>query len=138
MSVHKKRVAAAVVLLLAEEEKEKKKRLWVRQWIAKRQQNSGFFRDLMVELKEGDQSAYENFLRMSYSNFHALLGMVTPIIQKRDTHLRQSIPAAERLAVTLRFLATGMHNNFFLIRIRFENYILLKSRKLIVFLIYRR
>ena len=44
---------------------------------------------------------------MSVDMFEDLLRKVTPHIQKQDTHLRQSIPAAERLSVTLRHLATG-------------------------------
>lgn len=32
---------------------------------------------------------------------------VAPLITKQDTHLRKAIPADEKLAITLRFLATG-------------------------------
>ena len=44
---------------------------------------------------------------MSPDRFDNLLAMVKPLIEKKDTRLRKSIPAGERLAVTLRFLATG-------------------------------
>jgi len=33
--------------------------------------------------------------------------MVTPMIKKKETVMRKSISAHERLSVTLRFLATG-------------------------------
>ena len=33
--------------------------------------------------------------------------MVKPQIQKQDTNMRKGIPAGERLALTLRYLATG-------------------------------
>ncbi|KAK3924292.1 Protein ALP1-like [Frankliniella fusca] len=46
-------------------------------------------------------------LRMDADMFEELLQKVTPLIQKQSTHLRQSIPAAERLSLTLRHLATG-------------------------------
>ena len=36
---------------------------------------------------------------------------VSPIISKCDTKLRDSISAAERLALTLLYLATGVHVN---------------------------
>ncbi|XP_064639806.1 uncharacterized protein LOC135495272 [Lineus longissimus] len=39
--------------------------------------------------------------------FEELLHKVGPLITKQDAHLRDSIPAAERLALTLRFLASG-------------------------------
>lgn len=50
---------------------------------------------------------YRNFFRMDDGNFNELLNLVAPIIAKEDTVMRKSIPAAERLALTLRFLATG-------------------------------
>lgn len=44
---------------------------------------------------------------MDTATFEELLEKVTPLIEKKDTHLRESIPAAERLSLTLRHLATG-------------------------------
>lgn len=40
-------------------------------------------------------------------NFYFLLGLVKPLIAKEDTVFRVSISAALRLALTLRYLATG-------------------------------
>jgi hypothetical protein len=44
---------------------------------------------------------------MDPESFDLLLQKLGPIIAKEDTKLRLSIPAEERLAVTLRYLATG-------------------------------
>ena len=44
---------------------------------------------------------------MSPERFDALLTMVQPWIEKKDTSFRQAIPADERLALTFRFLASG-------------------------------
>ncbi|XP_050304991.1 uncharacterized protein LOC126742384 [Anthonomus grandis grandis] len=44
---------------------------------------------------------------MSSSNFNNLLVRIGPSIARRDTKWRKAIPAKIRLAVTLRFLATG-------------------------------
>ena len=44
---------------------------------------------------------------MSPERFEHLLSLVGPVIQKQDTHLRESISAEERLVVTLRFLSSG-------------------------------
>lgn len=44
---------------------------------------------------------------MDQDQFQEILQLVTPIIQREDTVMRESISPAERLAVTLRFLATG-------------------------------
>lgn len=108
MSFRQKQIAAAVLICLGQKKKNKRK-CWEREWIAKRKQNAGLYRELLQELAKEDAAAYINFLRMSFSNFEALLEMVAPIIAKQDTHLRKSIPAGERLAVTLRFLATGTY-----------------------------
>jgi hypothetical protein len=47
------------------------------------------------------------FLRLSASNFDWLLENIRPMIEKQDTALRKSITADKRLAITLKFLATG-------------------------------
>ncbi|KAI0242651.1 hypothetical protein LSAT2_012155, partial [Lamellibrachia satsuma] len=54
----------------------------------------------------------KNFLRMQQPQFDELLAKVTPIIEKRDTRMRESISPAERLAITLRFLASGMCDSY--------------------------
>ena len=44
---------------------------------------------------------------MSANRFEHLLSKVAPVISKKDTRMRKCVTAAERLSVTLRFLATG-------------------------------
>ena len=44
--------------------------------------------------------------RCSCRTFKMFLQKVRPLIERQDTKLREAISAAERLAVTLRFLAT--------------------------------
>ncbi|KAJ8728814.1 hypothetical protein PYW07_006510 [Mythimna separata] len=44
---------------------------------------------------------------MSAADFEYLLNKIGPFIAKQDTNMRKCIPIQERLAVTLRFLATG-------------------------------
>ncbi|KAF0713787.1 protein ANTAGONIST OF LIKE HETEROCHROMATIN PROTEIN 1-like [Aphis craccivora] len=50
---------------------------------------------------------FENFCRMSASDFEYILNKIGPVITKLDTNLRKAIPAQERFAITLRFLASG-------------------------------
>ena len=57
-------------------------------------------------LLEDDQAA-KRFLRMSYKSFQVLLACVRALIEKKLTLMRKAIPAAERLATTLRYLASG-------------------------------
>ncbi|KAL4721558.1 hypothetical protein ACJJTC_007791, partial [Scirpophaga incertulas] len=58
-------------------------------------------------LQEPESKEFQNFVRMSDSNFEYLLQNISPVISKQDTDFRESIPAKIRLAVTLRYLATG-------------------------------
>ena len=44
---------------------------------------------------------------MSPERFDHLLRLVGPLITKKNTRFRDAIPAGERLAITLRFLASG-------------------------------
>ena len=44
---------------------------------------------------------------MSPEKFDHLLSLVTPLISKKDTKFRKSMPSNERLALTLRPLASG-------------------------------
>lgn len=60
-------------------------------------------------LQEPESKEFQNFVRMSDSDFEYLLQKISPVISKQDTDFRESIPAKIRLAVTLRYeyLATG-------------------------------
>nr|CAI5847068.1 unnamed protein product [Callosobruchus analis] len=50
---------------------------------------------------------FQNFTRMSHTDFENFLELVTPHIQRQDTNYHDSISPRMRLAITLRFLATG-------------------------------
>jgi len=54
-----------------------------------------------------DQTGFRTLLRMTAEEFNVLLGMVRPLITKQHTQMRRAISPRERLAVTMRFLATG-------------------------------
>jgi len=56
--------------------------------------------------------AYHNFCRMSPADYQELLNLVTPLVSYLDTRLRKAISADERLAVILRYLATGMSTQY--------------------------
>ena len=105
---------AAVVLVVAILAKrlrkrrlsKRKHRFWVRKWLQNREK-LGAYHQLLQELRSLDTSSYRNFLRMDSTSFEELLRKVGPKISLQNTVMRDAIPAGERLAVTLRFLATG-------------------------------
>ena len=46
-------------------------------------------------------------MRMDTDLFEEILTAIRPHIERQDTNFRRAIHAEERLAITLRFLATG-------------------------------
>jgi hypothetical protein len=63
---------------------------------------------LLADLKFQEVSGqYKNFTPMTAADFELLINLVGPKIVKMDTRFRAAVPVQERLAVTLRFLATG-------------------------------
>ena len=75
--------------------------VWVKDYLKCR--NARIMRDL--ELNE--DVLFKNFTRMSKTNFYTLLGTVEPMITRQNTRFRESVPAEMKLAITLRYLATG-------------------------------
>ncbi|XP_053395798.1 uncharacterized protein LOC123528006 [Mercenaria mercenaria] len=65
-------------------------RQWVGPWIARRGQY-GAYHALMQELRQEDPRSYKNFVRMDKDTFTELLELVTPLIKKKDTFMRNSI-----------------------------------------------
>lgn len=61
----------------------------------------------LSELVAEPSGEFQKFTRMSQTDFDNLLNIVLPAIAKQDTQLRKAIPARIRLAITLRYLATG-------------------------------
>lgn len=98
--------AVAVAVIITRKRRVIKKRIWVRNWIARRA-TLGAYAQLLQELRNEDPKQFKIFLRMSEEDFNLLLTFIHDIIIKVDTNMRESIKPQERLAVTLRFLASG-------------------------------
>ena len=100
-----------IILAFAIKEQHKRRRnrmFWTREWILNRPQY-GAYHQLLNELRLSDAASYKNFLRMDVACFEEILDLVAPIIRRKDSCMRQAISPAERLALTLRFLATGQY-----------------------------
>lgn len=66
-----------------------------------------FIEEKFNELLYEPSGEFHNFCRMSYNDFEFLLQKISPLISKQDTDFRDAIPAKFRLAITLRFFASG-------------------------------
>jgi len=62
---------------------------------------------MLEDLNREPSGKFINFCWMSAEDFEHLLNEVGPIIKKQHTNMRKAIHIQDRLAVTLRFLATG-------------------------------
>ena len=67
------------------------------------------YHHLLQELRVSDLASYSNFLRMDVSTFEELVRVTAPAITYQDTNKQDAISPGERLAVTLRYLATGKY-----------------------------
>ena len=79
----------------------KNRKVWTKPYTS-RNSTLGGYNTLVQELRAEDAAAFKNFLRMDQTCFDELLEMVKPQLQKQDTNMRKSIPAGEKLALTLR------------------------------------
>ena len=101
--------AITAVVVHAKKRMQGNKRLWVQPWLLRRRL-FGAYETLLQEVLQEDAGACKSFLRMEQCHFQELCTIVGPSIAKTDTNMRQSISANERLAITLRFLASGKRN----------------------------
>lgn len=62
---------------------------------------------ILRELQCDGDILFRNFTRMSLEDFTIILEKIRPLISKKNTVMREAIPAETRLAITLRYLATG-------------------------------
>lgn len=62
---------------------------------------------MLEDLNREPSGKFFNFCRMSATDFEFLLNKIGQRITRMDTNMRKCIPVQERLAVALRFLATG-------------------------------
>ena len=98
--------ALAVLLAYRRRRRRQRRRFWVRPWIARRPQ-FGQYHQLMGELEREAQGDFTNFLRMEPAMFYELLQRVSPRLTKAVTNFRRPLEPGLKLAITLRFLATG-------------------------------
>lgn len=98
----KQKACLAIILAFSVPNKRvsRKRKRWVKQWISNRRQF--FHLNVINEVQLSDPKDFNNI-----DIYNQLLCMVAPFITKKNTNMRESISANERLAVTLRYLATG-------------------------------
>ncbi|KAM9544689.1 uncharacterized protein ACWYII_035983 [Salvelinus alpinus] len=99
------RKMVVIALLGRDQPRRKRRSVWVQRWLKSRKQ-AGEFHRLIQELRLFGEE-FQSYFRLDRSEFDHLLQMVGARIARMDTNYRESISAVERLAICLRFLATG-------------------------------
>lgn len=98
-----------IAILITEqliEKKKKKQRVWIKDWI-KRRNVLGASARLLKEIAIEDPESYKNFMRLSPSKFEELLTLVAPKVTKSKTFMRTPVSPRLKLEVTLRYIASG-------------------------------
>jgi len=78
----------------------------VREWLLKRHKY-GMYENLMEQLREGDVKSFSNCVRMDLEMFNQMVEDMTHRLQKKTTNCRKPLSPGLKLAITLRYLATG-------------------------------
>ncbi|XP_075233641.1 uncharacterized protein LOC142331537 [Lycorma delicatula] len=87
-------------------QKLKKTRPWVKKK-TNRDCQSSLTSKFVKELSQDDPLSCYNLLGINHEQFNWLLEKTSPAIQKKDTFMRDALPAHIKLKITLRYLITG-------------------------------
>ncbi|XP_045781566.1 protein ANTAGONIST OF LIKE HETEROCHROMATIN PROTEIN 1-like [Maniola jurtina] len=102
----KKIIVAYYIYRKKKIEKKREVRFWIHPILEKREEYGAFHTLVKNQLRE-DEDKFYNYFRMQKTTFDNLLQKLSQELKHQDTFMRESISPAERLAVTLRYLATG-------------------------------
>lgn len=99
-------LAACAVLLSITRKRMRNRQIWTSNFLSSRDTHGGSVLLEQLQLDRG-LGLFHNFCRMSPADFNVLLSLIERRISKSDTNFRKAIKPQEKLALTLRFLATG-------------------------------
>jgi hypothetical protein len=87
------------VLLIAKALKKRKRKtrtVWSKEWLQRRNEGRGVLHMLNSELRIEDAASYKNFLRMTSNQFDHILGLISPLVEKQDTCMRECISSRNK------------------------------------------
>ena len=80
--------------------------MWVRPWLLQREER-GAYHNIMAELYATDIPRFTNFMRMTPEFFEMIKTRLEKRLASQATNYRAPISVGEKLALTIRYLATG-------------------------------
>ena len=78
--------------------------MWVRPWLLQREER-GAYHNIMADLYATDIPGFTNYMRMTPEFF--IKTRLEPHLARQATNYRAPISVGEKLALTIRYLATG-------------------------------
>ena len=98
-------LATACVLLAIDGKKKTKarKKIWVKDWIARRPER-GSYQQICRELRSTDLVSFSNYMRLPSPLFQHILNLITPIIAKDPTMMRDPISPGMYYQINLIFV----------------------------------
>ena len=84
----------------------KPRRWYTREWIEERELH-GHYHILLQQCRLRDRDYFKYLVRMEPEMFDEILAKIKPRLEKQNTNFKKAIEPGLKLAVTLRFLATG-------------------------------
>ena len=80
--------------------------MWVRPWLLQREER-GAYHNIMAELYATDIPGFTNYMRMTPEFFKMIKTRLEPRLARQATNYRAPISVGEKLALIIRYLATG-------------------------------
>ena len=80
--------------------------MWIRPWLLQREER-GAYHNIMAELYATDIPGFTNYMRMTREFFEMIKTRLEPRIARQATNYRAPVSVGEKLALTIRYLATG-------------------------------
>ena len=80
--------------------------MWVRTWLLQREER-GAYHNIMADLYAKDIPGFANYMRMTPEFFEMIKTRLESCLARQATNYRAPISVGEKLALTIRYLATG-------------------------------
>ena len=80
--------------------------MWLRPWLLQREER-GAYQNFMADLYATDIPGFTNYMRMTPEFFEMIKTRLEPHLARQATNYRAQISVGEKLALTIRYLATG-------------------------------
>lgn len=87
----------------------RRRSVWVRNYLTeeRRRETGHYYTLLDVTMRDMDHAMFRNYTRLTLPVFLEILDSIRTRITRQDTNMRMAIEPGLKLAVTLRYLATG-------------------------------